>query len=419
MNELDSINSIPRFVFVSNYINHHQIPFCNEMYRLLEGGFAFIQTEPMEEERKQMGWKEEILPYLKCYYEEPELCYQWINGAKVVMFGGVEDESYIINRLKEEKPVIRCSERIYKTGQWKAVSPRGLKRKYTDHTKYRKKPVYMLCAGAYVPSDFSIVHAYPNKLLRWGYFPETKYYDLDWLMEKKEPATILWAARFIDWKHPELALKAAKYLKDKGYRFQMKLIGGGALEANVRALLAEYDLSSYVELLGYHTPTEVRALMERADIFLQTSDRNEGWGAVINEAMNSGCATVANYMIGAAPFLIQHMENGLLYENNREQDLYEKLELLIKDREFCHRLGRRGYESITKEWNGENAAGRLIAFCVKQGFLSREDVKALWKELDEEGWDRLQNPTSGPCSRAPVISERRMYKELTVERKDV
>ena len=38
-------------VFVSNYINHHQIPFCNAMFRLLEGRFLFIQTEVMEEEQ--------------------------------------------------------------------------------------------------------------------------------------------------------------------------------------------------------------------------------------------------------------------------------------------------------------------------------------------------------------------------------
>lgn len=409
---------VPDFIFVSNYINHHQIPFCNDMNRFLGGRFAFVQTEPMEEERKQMGWKEEQLPYLKCYYEEPQLCRQWINDAKVVMFGGVEDESYILPRLKEEKPVIRCSERIYKTGQWKAISPRGLIRKYTDHTKYRNKPIYMLCAGGYVPSDFHIVGAYPGKLLRWGYFTETKHYDVHKLMEKKEPATILWAARFIDWKHPELALKAAKYLKDKGCRFQLRMVGGGTLEEKVSGLIKEYELSDCVQLLGYRTPAEVRELMEASDIFLQTSDRNEGWGAVINEAMNSGCAVVANYMIGAAPFLIQHGKNGLVYRDGSEQDLFEKLELLLKDRGLCHKMGNAGYDSIITEWNSEQAAGRLLAFCEKQGFLLREDLRELVNGMDRETWEKYRNPISGPCSRAPVISERKMYKMLTWKGKD-
>ena len=60
-------------VFVSNYINHHQIPFCNAMFRLLEGRFLFIQTEAMEEERVRMGWHEKQRPaYVKCFYEEEE-----------------------------------------------------------------------------------------------------------------------------------------------------------------------------------------------------------------------------------------------------------------------------------------------------------------------------------------------------------
>ena len=38
-------------VFISNYINHHQIPFSNALYEQLGDDYHFIQTEPMEEER--------------------------------------------------------------------------------------------------------------------------------------------------------------------------------------------------------------------------------------------------------------------------------------------------------------------------------------------------------------------------------
>ena len=46
-------------VFVSNYINHHQIPFCEAMEEVTGRNFLFIQTEQMEKERLRMGWKEE------------------------------------------------------------------------------------------------------------------------------------------------------------------------------------------------------------------------------------------------------------------------------------------------------------------------------------------------------------------------
>ncbi|MCM1186406.1 MAG: glycosyltransferase family 4 protein [Lachnoclostridium sp.] len=407
--KISSQRPCPQFLFVSNYINHHQIPFCNAMRRLLGEDFAFIQTEVMEEERRQMGWQEQKPEYVHYFYEEPGLCRQWIEECEVVLFGGSDDESYISARLEAGKPVVRYSERLYKSGQWKAVSPRGLLKKYHDHTRYRKENVYMLCAGAYVPSDFSIVRAYPHKLLKWGYFPETVHYDVDKLLENKKPGNILWAARFIDWKHPELPLRTAKYLKEKGYVFHMDIIGGGEMEPMMEKLMREYGLASHVTLQGYRTPKEVRSFMEQADIFLMTSDRKEGWGAVVNEAMNSGCAVVGDHMAGAVPYLIRHGENGLLFEDGREEQLFSMVETLLKDREFCRRLGRNAVETIVGEWNAENAAARLKDFCVQSGFLKRKDIMP-----DEAGQKTvLTLPQTGPLSPAPVISERRMYGLLT------
>lgn len=418
-----------KIVFVSNYLNHHQIPFCNAMYGLLGGAFAFVQTEPMEQERVSMGWQEEnAQPYLKLYYEEPEICRKLIEDCEVAIFGGTDEESYIRPRMEIGKPVIRYSERLYKTGQWKAVSPRGLRKKYSDHTRYRKGPFYLLCAGAYVPSDFHIVRAYPGKMLKWGYFPETRHYDVDKLMREKgwtsgesskpaksgRPVYLLWAARMIDWKHPELPLKIARYLKDKGCFFHLDMVGGGELEPEMRRLISQYGIENEVSLRGYCAPAQVRSLMERADIYLATSDRQEGWGAVINEAMNSGCAVVADHMMGAVPYLIRHGENGLIYEDGNEKKLFELTEQLVQSRELCEKLGRSAVRTITEEWNSENAAKRLAVFCIARGFLDRSDVQP--GVLTDVPVGEAGFTESGPCSIAPVISEHKMYRLLTEER---
>jgi glycosyltransferase involved in cell wall biosynthesis len=393
---------------VSNYLNHHQIPFCRAMCGETEGDFRFIQTEPMEEERLGMGWREEAPPYRKLSYEEPRECARLILESDVVIFGGCEEESYLAERLKSRRPVMRYSERLYKSGQWKAATPRGLLRKYLDHTRYRKAPVCLLCAGAYVPSDFHIIRAYPGKMYRWGYFPETRSYDIAALMEQKEKATpsLLWAGRFLDWKHPELPLRAARRLKETGLDFHLDLLGGGALEPMVRTLTAQYGLERQVTLQGCKTPEEVRSFMEKADVFLLTSDRREGWGAVVNEAMNSGCAIAANHMAGAVPFLIRHGENGLIYQDGNEEQLFALTGQLVRDAAFRKRLGTQAYRTITEEWNAETAAANLMA---------------LFRELE---W--LEPPSGGkaapariaeraPGSPAPVVSERRMLTFLAGE----
>ncbi len=40
-----------KITFVSNYINHHQIPMSEYLYEQLGDGYRFVQTEPMEEEQ--------------------------------------------------------------------------------------------------------------------------------------------------------------------------------------------------------------------------------------------------------------------------------------------------------------------------------------------------------------------------------
>lgn len=396
-----------KFIFVSNYINHHQIPFCNAMYELLGGDFIFCQTQEIEAERVAMGWAQgHELPYLVMYGDNPAEMQRQIDDCKVVFFGGTDDESFVQHRLQTGKTVIRYSERLYKTGQWKAVSPRGLRKKYLDHTRYRKAPIFMLCSGAYVPSDFHIVRAYPDKLLKWGYFPESRTYDVDKLMAGKKPHSIVWAARMIDWKHPDLPVRVASYLKKKGLPFIMTIIGGGELDEQVRALAEELEVMDAVQFAGYRKPEQVREHMEQAEIFLVTSDRQEGWGAVVNEAMNSGCAVVANHMIGAVPYLISYGRDGLIYRDGDVGDLCALVERLLQDTELVQSLGRNAYKKITECWNAENAARQLAGLCIRQGFLTKEDFPGLDAALVKD------IPQEGPCSPAPIVAERKMYAKL-------
>lgn len=404
--------------FVSNYINHHQIPFCNEMFRLLKGEFTFIQTEAMEADRVKMGWHEEDRPaYVKCWYEEPELCQRLVMECDAVLFGGTDDESFIRERLKSGRLVIRLSERLYRMGQWKAISPRGLRRKYIDHTRYRKKRVYLLCSGAYVPSDFHIVRAYPRKMYCWGYFPETRHYDPDmlfagkgWELAKGEKIPyLLWAARMIGLKHPELALETARYLKAQGVPFHLDMIGDGELRKEMEELCRSFGLEEQVRFLGFQTPEQVRRYMEQADIFLFTSNRQEGWGAVANEAMNSGCALVADHMIGAVPYLVTHGVNGFVYLDGKREELFERTYRLVTDRELCRKLGQNAYDTITGVWNSENAAVRLF-----------ELIEKLLSDTGAEGTaaDAVP-PTEGcfqgvlaPCTPAPILTERGARRQV-------
>ena len=386
--------------FISNYINHHQIPFSNACYTLLGEGYHFVQTQPMEQERLSMGWNTEGegLPYVCRLYEEEEQALQLIMESDVLLAGWSNQEDLVQKRLNTGKLTIRISERLYREGQWKAISPKGLMHKFKEHTRYRKSPAYLLCAGAYVPSDFHIIHAYPEKMFKWGYFPETRSYTEDEYEQMKpedgKTVDIIWAGRFIPLKHPEYMIRLAKSLKTKRDgkgAVRIHMVGGGEMEEELKALAMEYGVEEMVTFYGFRTPDQVRSIMEKSHIHIFTSNHLEGWGAVVNEAMNSGCAVVANVQAGAVPYLIQHGKNGMVYPDGSYEKMEEAVRYLLAHPEERRKMGREAYQTITSKWNAQHAAKELLRM-----------IEGL-----REG--RIEPAKEGPLSPAPVISPGKMY----------
>ena len=384
--------------FISNYINHHQIPFSNAFYELLGEGYHFIQTQPMEEERLSMGWSSagEGLPYVSCLYEEEEKCRRLIQESDVLLAGWSGREDLVEERLLAGKLTIRISERLYREGQWKAISPRGLIHKYKEHTRFRKKAAYLLCAGAYVPSDFHIICAYPGKMFKWGYFPETRYYTQEELAQKKgkgERVEICWAGRFIPLKHPEYMIGLAKRLKEsEGTSFHIHMAGGGEMENELKELAREYEVEDVITFYGFMAPEKVRDIMEKSHIFVFTSNHLEGWGAVVNEAMNSGCAVVANVQAGAVPYLIRQGVNGIAYPDNCYEKMEDAVKFLLHHPSEREKMGIEAYQTITNLWNARHGAKELLGM-----------IEGLKK-------GKVEPAAEGPLSLAPIIAPGKMYQ---------
>ncbi len=353
------------FVFISNYFNHHQKPLADAIYTQLGCGYHFIETEPMSDERKNMGWGMDQKPeyVLQSYAGAKQLqqSQKLLLDADVVMWGSAP-YNMIEPRLKAGKLTFKYSERIYKTGcpyhklPWHFLRYTKLYRRY--------KNFYLLCASAYASGDFAKTFTFLNKAYKWGYFTTVNTYpDIDALIAAKKPASILWAGRFLALKHPEHVVEVAKRLRDDGIDFSLRMIGNGDQESAVREMIKKEGLSQYIELLGFMKPEEVREYMEQSEIYLFTSDRNEGWGAVLNESMNSGCAVVACRAIGSVPFLLKEGENGAIYKTGNVDELYHKVKYLLTHSEERKRISYNAYTTMTQEWNPENAAQKLLQLC--------------------------------------------------------
>ena len=391
-----------KVTFFSNFLNHHQLPFCLEMQKKLGDNFKFVATEEIPSDRIKLGYDDMncLYDFVVRSYENEQEAYSLGLKSDVVIIGSAPTK-YIEERIKNKKLTFRYSERIHKDG-FKIKNYLSLIKHYTLK---ENKNVYLLCSSAYSTYDFNISFAYIGKCYKWGYFPEVKKYNLKELFKKKNNKVdeILWVGRFLNWKHPEKVIEIARKLKEENYKFNVKMIGIGPMFDEIADLINKYNLSDVVKLLGSINNKEVRVYMEKANIYLFTSDYNEGWGAVLNESMNSVCAVISSHAIGATPFLINNNRNGLVYKDESFDDLYFKVKLLINNRKLQTELGINAYKTMINYWNAE--------------YASKEFLKLCNNLLKNKKSDKNSN-INKPCTKAKFILQCRMYDYIVGDRND-
>lgn len=372
--------------FFSNFLNHHQTPFCEAMIRRIGDGFRFVATEPIPQERLEQGYCNlEDAPYaVNAYRDEASYQEAMRLGAEsdVVIIGSAPD-TFIEQRMKDNKLTFRYSERMFKKFRWR-FDPRAWRVRRRRDTRFRRKNLHMLCASAYTAKDCRFVFAYPHKTYRWGYFPKITQKPYEALSAQKsrgDAVRILWVSRFIPLKHPEEVVGLCRRLSRDGIDYHTEMIGVGELREEYEARIKSEGLSDRITVSGPFAPEEVLERMQQADIFLFTSDKNEGWGAVMNEAMSSACAPVAYRGIGSVPYLLRHGENGLIYDKHGKNSLYANVRRLIADKALRETIQKNAYDTVKDVWNAETAAERLLHLidCINSG--------------TETGY------TYGPCSR--------------------
>ena len=385
------------FVNLNAGINGHQVALADSLYSILGNNYYFVEFRQKVDEYGSFSgaakgkdyYKDR--PYILKMYESEDnqrFAKELLSKADVVRTGG-EPKELTFERIKSNKLTFRSTEHILKGPLWRdCFRIRSINKLYykSSMPNYR-----LLCQSAYVAKDMQYCLAdWHEKCYKFAYFTQVPSFDISQVIEERrtDKIQIIWCARFLDWKHPELPVKLAKRLIESGrYNFAIQMIGADTppLWRKIKQQVEKEQLTKYVTLTGGMPNLEVLERMRQSHIFIFTSDRGEGWGAVLNEAMGSGCACVASHEIGSVPFLLQHKKNGLIYKSSSADSLFENVAYLYDNPSLCKDYGKKAYNTITNEWSARTAAERLVR--LSESILGGNEIVF----------------SDGPCSKAYPI----------------
>ena len=373
-----------RITFYFNRLNHHQAPVADEMSRLIGDSFRFVETcAPNEQSQKGSNVDYSSRSYLVKAWENSESKKESMSLAlesDVAVFGAASFDYELLRLRNTDRLSFELSERWLKRGAISFFSPKLLKSQWYYHTLFYKKPLYKLCASAFAANDHYLMMSFIDKCYKWGYFTK--------LIEKFEdvPTTtiphLLWCGRFLDLKHPELLIKLADRLKKKKKDFVIDMIGTGPLFDQMRVLAKKHRVDDRIHFKGFMPNEQVLEEMRRHDIFLFTSDRNEGWGAVANEAMGCGCALVASDAIGSSPYLIQQHQTGCMFRSMNLNSLEKEVLWLMEHKDERQKIRFQARQYVNEVWSPAHAAESLL------------------KLINDLNLGKSCSITSGPCSKA-------------------
>lgn len=164
-------------------------------------------------------------------------------------------------------------------------------------------------------------------------------------LREQNTLQVLFIGRFVDFKGPDLVLKAFYIACDNGFKGSLTMIGDGPLKPMCLLLNSR---SKYSHLVKFYEPIEaieVSEFMKESDIFTMhncygpISKQYEAFGVTLIEAMSYGLPVV-NGNCGGVKEIIDHNINGILVESlniKEHAEAFLKLQNNFSFREFISR----------------------------------------------------------------------------------
>jgi glycosyltransferase involved in cell wall biosynthesis len=183
------------------------------------------------------------------------------------------------------------------------------------------------------------------KIIRCGV--DVEHYRCAQVREKARQ--LLYAGRLAAEKGLPVLFESLRMLADKGYEFELTLIGDGEDRQDLEALGRELGIDGRLVFSGYVGQDGVREYLLRSDVFILPSFA-EGVPVSLMEAMACGIPVLATYVGGVAE-LVEAEKSGLIVPPADSLALRDALARYFDDFELRQKVSRLGRETVVERYN--------------------------------------------------------------------
>ncbi|MBG6062547.1 glycosyltransferase involved in cell wall biosynthesis [Flavobacterium sp. CG_9.1] len=342
-----------KFIFWQNIVSIHQFSFLESL--AVTNQVILIVDEEIEFKRKSHGWNVPQMKNVaiivnpnKSYVDE--ILKQNFNAFH--FFSGLEVYPLATLALKKSvklsMPNLGILLEPFNNDGFKG-SVRSLKYSLLI-LKYKKNIKILFPTGMMGRKSYEKIGFPTQKIFDWGYFTQLRdtTYDTGKLSTSKTP-NLLFVGSIDKRKNIiDTVLKTKKY-RSKFNEFI--IVGTGELESELQDLLEGFE---NIIFRGGLQNSEVKILMEKCDILILPS-LFDGWGAVINEALQAGMQVIASENCGAS-ILLDGCHRGEVFSFSGKNDFDQVLAKWLKK------------EPLTKEkrieiakWSANHISGEVAA----------------------------------------------------------
>jgi len=169
--------------------------------------------------------------------------------------------------------------------------------------------------------------------------------------------------RINDQKGQDLYCRAIKQIVSEG-KYDIRAYFGGEIDDKKYFEEIKREIKGYEENINYVGKLmhqDVIEIINKSDIVVCTSKYLENLPTILLEALSMGKVVVGSNL-GGIPEIIENYKNGLLFEPNNEDDLYQKLKFIISEEKYTS-WQQGAIESYNKKFTMDKFRSKFMEVC--------------------------------------------------------